>query len=119
MRNGREVFVGPRYVGVTAALVRRGGRDSNGVPYGWSASIYTQDVNRAVAAMRDMETGVAYVNAPTIGAEGHPPSGDTTATGNGHRKLGMAAPDVFFAGTSIEVGISGRRQRAHIDTADL
>jgi aldehyde dehydrogenase (NAD+) len=47
----------------------------NGVQYGLSASIYTQDVNRAFAAMRDMNTGIFYVNAPTIGAEVHLPFG--------------------------------------------
>ena len=53
----------------------------NGVAYGLSASIYTRDVNKAFAAMRDMYTGIFYVNAPTIGAEVHLPFGGTKATG--------------------------------------
>ena len=88
----------------------------NGVAYGLSASIYTRDVNKAFAAMRDMYTGIFYVNAPTIGAEVHLPFGGTKATGNGHREAGIAALDVFSEWKSIYVDFSGRLQRAQIDT---
>jgi aldehyde dehydrogenase (NAD+) len=91
----------------------------NNVPYGLSASIYTQDVNRAFAAMRDIETGIFYVNAPTIGAEVHLPFGGVKATGNGHREAGTAALDVFSEWKSVYVDFSGRLQRAQIDTAEL
>jgi aldehyde dehydrogenase (NAD+) len=89
---------------------------ANNVPYGLSASIYTQDVNRAFTAMRDLYTGIVYVNAPTIGAEVHLPFGGTKATGNGHREAGTAALDVFSEWKSIYVDFSGRLQRAQIDT---
>ncbi len=88
----------------------------NGVQYGLSASIYTQDVNRAFAAMRDLYTGIFYVNAPTIGAEVHLPFGGTKNTGNGHREAGTAALDVFSEWKSVYVDFSGRLQRAQIDT---
>lgn len=91
----------------------------NNVPYGLSASIYTQDINKAFAAMRDLYTGIFYVNAPTIGAEVHLPFGGTKATGNGHREAGTAALDVFSEWKSIYIDFSGRLQRAQIDTADL
>jgi aldehyde dehydrogenase (NAD+) len=91
----------------------------NNVQYGLSASIYTQDVNRAFAAMRDMDTGIFYVNAPTIGAEVHLPFGGTKATGNGHREAGTAALDVFSEWKSVYVDFSGKLQRAQIDTAEL
>src|SRR5438093_683316 len=87
--------------------------------YGPTAAIYTQDVNRAFSAMRDLYTGIFYVNAPTIGAEVHLPFGGTNATGNGHREAGTAALDVFSEWKSIYVDFSGRLQRAQIDTADL
>jgi acyl-CoA reductase-like NAD-dependent aldehyde dehydrogenase len=90
----------------------------NGVRYGLSASIYTQDVNRAFAAMRDLDTGIFYVNAPTIGAEVHLPFGGTKATGNGHREAGTAALDVFSEWKSVYVDFSGRLQRAQIDLGD-
>jgi len=88
----------------------------NDVQYGLSASIYTQDINRAFAAMRDLYTGIFYVNAPTIGAEVHLPFGGTKNTGNGHREAGTAALDVFSEWKSIYVDFSGKLQRAQIDT---
>ena len=89
---------------------------ANDVAYGLSASIYTQDINRAFRAMRDVYTGIFYVNAPTIGAEVHLPFGGTKATGNGHREAGLAALDVFSEWKSIYVDFSGKLQRAQIDT---
>jgi aldehyde dehydrogenase (NAD+) len=87
----------------------------NRVRYGLSAAIYTQDVNRAFTAMRELDTGLFYVNAPTIGAEVHLPFGGTKATGNGHREAGTAALDVFSEWKSIYIDFSGRLQRAQID----
>jgi acyl-CoA reductase-like NAD-dependent aldehyde dehydrogenase len=119
MRIAQEEIFGP----VVSVLPCRSFEEAvtigNGVQYGLSASIYTQDVNRAFAAMRDMYTGIFYVNAPTIGAEVHLPFGGTKATGNGHREAGPAALDVFSEWKSIYVDFSGRLQRAQIDTADL
>lgn len=83
--------------------------------YGLSASIYTQDINEAFVAMRDVYTGIFYVNSPTIGAEVHLPFGGTRATGNGHREAGHQALDVFSEWKSIYVDFSGTLQRAQID----
>jgi aldehyde dehydrogenase (NAD+) len=66
--------------------------------------------------MRDLYTGIFYVNAPTIGAEVHLPFGGTKFTGNGHREAGTAALDVFSEWKSVYVDFSGRLQRAQIDT---
>jgi aldehyde dehydrogenase (NAD+) len=90
----------------------------NGVRYGLSAAIYTQDVNKAFRAMRDMDTGIFYVNAPTIGAETHLPFGGTKETGNGHREAGVQALDLFSEWKAIYVDYSGTLQRAQIDTQE-
>jgi len=115
MRIAQEEIFGP----VVSVIPCRSFEDAvaigNNVPYGLSASIYTRDVNRAFAAMRDLETGIFYVNAPTIGAEVHLPFGGTKATGNGHREAGTAALDVFSEWKSVYVDFSGRLQRAQID----
>jgi aldehyde dehydrogenase (NAD+) len=88
---------------------------ANDTPYGLSAAIYTQDINNAYRAMRDVYTGIFYVNAPTIGAETHLPFGGTKETGNGHREAAMAALDVFSEWKSVYVDFSGTIQRAQID----
>jgi len=88
---------------------------ANGVNYGLSASIYTRDVNNAFRAQRDLETGIVYVNAPTIGAETHLPFGGTKNTGNGHREAGLAALDFYSEWKTVYVDYSDRLQRAQID----
>jgi acyl-CoA reductase-like NAD-dependent aldehyde dehydrogenase len=88
----------------------------NDVCYGLSSSIYTRNVNNAFTAMREMETGIVYVNAPTIGAETHLPFGGTKQTGNGHREAATAALDFYSEWKSIYVDYSDKLQRAQIDT---
>lgn len=88
---------------------------ANDTPYGLSASIFTQDINNGYRAMRDVYTGIFYINAPTIGAETHLPFGGTKETGNGHREAGTAALDVYSEWKSIYVDYSGSLQRAQID----
>jgi aldehyde dehydrogenase (NAD+) len=89
---------------------------ANGVVYGLSASIYTRDVHRAFRAMRELDTGIVYVNAPTTGAETHLPFGGTKQTGNGHREAAVAALDVYSEWKTIYLDYSDRLQRAQIDT---
>lgn len=119
MRIAREEIFGPVVSVIKCRSVDEAVAITNDVAYGLSASIYTQDINRAFAAMRDVYTGIFYVNAPTIGAEVHLPFGGTKATGNGHREAGLASLDVFSEWKSIYVDFSGKLQRAQIDTESL
>ncbi|MDE3169109.1 MAG: aldehyde dehydrogenase family protein [Acidobacteriota bacterium] len=89
---------------------------ANNVKYGLSASIYTRNINDALRAQRDLETGIVYVNAPTIGAEVHLPFGGTKNTGNGHRESGTAALDFYSDWKTLYIDFSDRLQRAQIDT---
>jgi aldehyde dehydrogenase (NAD+) len=119
MRIAQEEIFGPVVSVIPCDSFDEAVAIGNNVQYGLSASIYTQDINRAFAAMRDLYTGIFYVNAPTIGAEVHLPFGGTKATGNGHREAGTAALDVFSEWKSVYVDFSGKLQRAQIDTAEL
>jgi len=116
MRIAQEEIFGP-----TTALIRvrdfdEAIRVSNGIRFGLSSSIFTRDVNKAFRAMRDLQAGITYINAGTIGAEVHLPFGGTKDTGNGHREAGQAALDVFTEWKSIYVDYSGKLQKAQIDT---
>jgi alpha-ketoglutaric semialdehyde dehydrogenase len=91
---------------------------ANGVQYGLSAAIYTRNVNNAFRAQRDLQTGIVYVNAPTIGAETHLPFGGIKNTGNGHRESGEAALDFYSEWKTIYIDYSDRLQRAQIDNAE-
>jgi len=86
------------------------------VKYGLSSSLYTRDINGAFRAMTDLDTGITYVNAPTIGAEAHLPFGGVKQTGNGHREGGWEVYDFYSETKTIYVDFSGSLQRAQIDT---
>jgi aldehyde dehydrogenase (NAD+) len=118
MRIAQEEIFGPTTAIIPVADVDEAIRVSNGIKYGLSSSIFTRDVNKAFRAMRDLEAGITYVNAGTIGAEVHLPFGGTKDTGNGHREAGQAALDVFTEWKSIYVDYSGKLQRAQIDTEE-
>jgi acyl-CoA reductase-like NAD-dependent aldehyde dehydrogenase len=115
MRIAQEEIFGPVVSVIPCGSFEQAIAIANDVKYGLSASIYTQDVNRAFTAMRELYTGIFYVNAPTIGAEVHLPFGGTKSTGNGHREAGTAALDVFSEWKSVYIDFSGRLQRAQID----
>ena len=88
---------------------------NNGVRYGLSSSVYTRDVNVAFRALSELDNGITYVNAPTIGAEAHLPFGGVKQTGNGHREGGWEVYE-FYSETKVGyVDFSGTLQRAQID----
>jgi len=91
---------------------------NNRSQYGLSTSIFTRDVNRAFTAMRDIFTGLVYINHGTTGAEIQFPFGGVRGTGNGHREAGQAGLDLFTEWKSIYVDYSGRLQRAQIDNRE-
>src|SRR5215831_14196144 len=118
MRIAQEEIFGPTTALIRVKDIDEAVRVSNGIEFGLSSSIFTRDVNKAFRAMRDLEAGITYINAGTIGAEVHLPFGGVKGTGNGHREAGQAALDVFTEWKSIYVDYSGKLQKAQIDTAD-
>jgi aldehyde dehydrogenase (NAD+) len=90
-------------------------RVNNDVRYGLSSSVYTRDVNVAFRALNELDNGITYINAPTIGAEAHLPFGGVKQTGNGHREGGWEVYE-FYSETKVGyVDFSGKLQRAQID----
>jgi aldehyde dehydrogenase (NAD+) len=115
MRIAQEEIFGPVVSVIPIGSFEEAVEVANGVAYGLSASIYTRNVNRAFAAMRDLYTGIVYVNAPTIGAETHLPFGGTKQTGNGHREAAIAAIDFYTEWKTLYIDYSDKLQRAQID----
>jgi acyl-CoA reductase-like NAD-dependent aldehyde dehydrogenase len=115
MRVAYEEIFGPVVSVIPVKSLEEAIEVGNSVDYGLSASIYTQDIGKAFTAMREMYTGIFYVNAPTIGAETHLPFGGTKNTGNGHREACVQALEVFSEWKSIYIDFSGKLQRAQID----
>src|SRR5687768_13755044 len=91
-------------------------RINNEVEYGLSSSIYTSDVRTSFRALNELDNGITYVNAPTIGAEAHLPFGGVKQTGNGHREGGWEVYEFYSETKVCYVDYSGKLQRAQIDT---
>jgi acyl-CoA reductase-like NAD-dependent aldehyde dehydrogenase len=119
MRIAQEEIFGPVVSVIPVDSLEQAIEVANGVRYGLSSSIYTRNINNAFRAQRDLDTGIVYVNAPTIGAETHLPFGGTKCTGNGHRESGVAALDFYSEWKTIYIDYSDRLQRAQIDTEHL
>jgi acyl-CoA reductase-like NAD-dependent aldehyde dehydrogenase len=116
MRIAREEVFGPIVSLIEFDTFSEAIEIANSIDYGLSVALYTRDVNRAFTAIRDLEAGIAYINAPTIGAEVHLPFGGVKQTGNGHRE-GNGALDFFTTWKAVYVDYSDRLQRAQIDNA--
>lgn len=116
MTIAQEEIFGPVAVLIRVSSFDEAIRVLNRSVYGLSGSIYTRDVNRVMRAIQEMETGITYINAPTIGAEVHLPFGGVKRTGNGHREAGVTALDIFSEWKTVYIDYSGRLQKAQIDT---
>ena len=117
MRVAQEEIFGPSLSVLKTGSIEEAIQINNSTNFGLSTSVYTTNVNAAFEAMRDVTTGLLYINAGTIGSEVQLPFGGTRGTGNGHREGGgPVVLDTFTEWKSIYVDYSGRLQRAQIDT---
>src|SRR5207249_5174313 len=109
MRIAREEVFGPFISILPVASYEEAVQVANATEYGLSTSIFTNDLRTTFRAMRDVEAGLVYVNAPTTGAEIHMPFGGMKASGNGHRELGAGAVEEFSETKSIFVSYPTRK----------
>jgi len=116
MRIAQEEIFGPVLSVIKARNFDEAIEILNGTSYGLSSSIYTNDLNKAHKAIEIVETGICYINAPTIGAECHLPFGGMKNTGNGHREGGWTAYEIFTEVKTAYIDYSGALQKAQIDT---
>ncbi len=115
MRITKEEIFGPVLSVMKAKNYEDAVRIANDVEYGLSSSIYTKNVNLAFKAIQDLEAGITYINAPTIGAEVHLPFGGIKNTGNGGREAGTAAIEEFTEIKTVCIDYSDRLQKAQIE----
>jgi aldehyde dehydrogenase (NAD+) len=111
----QEEIFGPVLSVVRVDSAEEAFRVNNGVKYGLSSSLYTRDLNLSFRAMTELDNGISYVNAPTIGAEAHLPFGGVKQTGNGHREGGWEVYEFYSETKVCYVDYSGTLQRAQID----
>ncbi len=114
-RIAQEEIFGPVLSVITVSSFNEAIKVANSIDYGLSTAIYTQNVNNAFTAIRDLESGLTYVNSSTIGAEVHLPFGGTKNTGNGTREAGIEGINEFSEVKTVYVDYSGKLQKAQID----
>lgn len=117
-RLAQEEIFGPCLSVIASSDIEDAIRKANSIAYGLSCALFTQDVNRAFRAIRDLETGLCYINHSTIGAEISLPFGGVKGTGNGGREAAWTALDTFTEWKSVYVDWSGTLQRAQIDNRE-
>ncbi|MBI3606044.1 MAG: aldehyde dehydrogenase family protein [Nitrospirae bacterium] len=117
MRIAREEIFGPVVSVLKVKNLEEAIQAANQVDYGLSSAIYTRNVNDSAIAERDLDTGIVYINASTIGAEIQLPFGGTKKTGFGPREAGGrgGALDNYTKWKVIYRDFSGKLQKAQID----
>ncbi|NWG02201.1 MAG: aldehyde dehydrogenase family protein [Syntrophaceae bacterium] len=117
MRIAQEEIFGPVVSVIRANHLEEAIQIVNRSLYGLSSAIYTQNVNSTAIAERDLETGIVYINASTIGAEIHLPFGGVKHSGYGRKEAGGrgGALDTYSRWKVIYRDFSGRLQKAQID----
>ena len=109
MRIAREEVFGPLLSIVPIDSYEEAIKVANSTEYGLSTAIFTESSRLSFRAMRDIESGLVYINAPTTGAEIHMPFGGMKASGNGHRELGKKAVEEFSETKTIFVSYPARK----------
>jgi aldehyde dehydrogenase (NAD+) len=114
MRIAREEIFGPVTGIIEIESIEEAIAIANGTDYGLSCAIYTHDITNTFKAVQQLEFGLVYVNAPTIGAEIQVPFGGMKSTGNGHREAGPQSLDEFTEWKTVGIDFSGKLQRAQM-----
>lgn len=115
MRIAKEEIFGPVLSVIKCGSLEEAIDILNDTEYGLSSSIFTNNVNDAFTAVRDIQAGITYINGATIGAEAHMPFGGVKGTGNGHREGGWTVYDFYSEWKAVYIDYSGKLQRAQID----
>lgn len=114
-RIAKEEIFGPVLSVLKCSSLEEGIEILNDTEYGLSSSLFTNNVNDAFKAVRDIQAGITYINGATIGAEAHMPFGGVKATGNGHREGGWTVYEFYSEWKAVYIDYSGKLQRAQID----
>ena len=87
---------------------------ANGVEYGLTTSIFTENIDTIMNFVEEVETGMVHVNEPTIGGEAQLPFGGTKATGVGEREMADEGLNFFTELKTVFINYSGKAERLMI-----
>src|SRR5215472_4106004 len=76
---------------------------ANGVRYGLVASVFTQDLSRALTLTERLDAGMVRVNSPTSGVDFQAPFGGAKQSSYGPREQGLAARDFYTETRTVTI----------------
>jgi acyl-CoA reductase-like NAD-dependent aldehyde dehydrogenase len=76
---------------------------ANGVRYGLVASVFTQDLSRALTLTDQLDAGMVRVNAPTSGVDFQAPFGGAKQSSYGPREQGLAAREFYTQTRTVTI----------------
>ena len=115
MRIAREEIFGPVLAVIKADSLDEAINILNDTKYGLSSSVFTNDVNGAFRAVRDIKAGITYINGATIGAEAHMPFGGVRRNRQWPQGRRWTVYDFYTEWKAVYIDYSGKLQRAQID----
>ncbi|MBM4297439.1 MAG: aldehyde dehydrogenase family protein [Deltaproteobacteria bacterium] len=114
MRIFKEEIFGPVLSVTTAKNLDEALTYANGVEYGLTTSIFTENIDTIMNFVEEVETGMVHVNEPTIGGEAQLPFGGTKATGVGEREMAVEGLNFFTELKTVFINYSGKAERLMI-----
>jgi alpha-ketoglutaric semialdehyde dehydrogenase len=114
MRIFKEEIFGPVLSVTTAKNLDEAVAFANGVEYGLTTSIFTENIDTIMNFVEEVETGMIHVNEPTIGGEAQLPFGGTKATGVGEREMAEEGLNFFTELKTVFINYSGKAERLMI-----
>jgi aldehyde dehydrogenase (NAD+) len=107
MTIAQEEIFGPVLSILRVSSVEEAVEVNNGVKYGLSTALYTQDIDQALSLVDRVDTGKVHINNPTLGGEAHMPFGGTKATGVGPREMSHEGLNFFTEQATVFLDYSG------------
>jgi aldehyde dehydrogenase (NAD+) len=114
MRIFKEEIFGPVLSISTAKNLEEALAFANGVEYGLTTSIFSENIDTIMNFVEEVETGMVHVNEPTIGGEAQLPFGGSKATGVGEREMAEEGLNFFTELKTVFINYSGRAERLMI-----
>ena len=112
MRIFKEEIFGPVLAIATAKNLDEALRFANGVEYGLTTSIFTENIDTIMRFVDEVETGMVHVNEPTIGGEAQLPFGGIKSTGVGDREMAEEGLNFFTELKTVFINYSGKAERS-------
>lgn len=99
----QEETFGPVAVVQHAASLDQAVALASQVRFGLVTSVHGQNLDQILAVVRELDSGLIKVNAPTTGVDFYAPFGGEKASSYGQREQGMAALDFYAATRTVTI----------------